>query len=196
MLRREHHRVQMHGLAVLVVLHRNLGFAVRTKIRKGSVLAYLGKLSRELVREADRVRHQLGGLVRRIAEHHTLVAGAYVGVLHAAARIRGARLLCLQRLVDAHGNVRRLLIERDNDAAGVGVKSVFGARVSDLADRVTHGLLNVHIGFGRNLAHHKHQSGRDRRLAGDTAHRILRDHRVKHRVRNLVADLIGMPFGH
>ena len=199
-LRREHYRMQMHGLAVLIVLHRNLGFAVRTKIRECSVLANLGKLLRKLVGKADGIRHQLRGLIGGIAEHHALIAGTDVELVRNAASFSAhsalVAVLAIQGLVNAHGDVCRLLIKGNNDAAGIGVKAVFGAGITDFSDGVTHRLLNIHVTVGGNLAHHKHKARRNRRLTGDAAHRILCDQCIQHRVRNLVADFIGMPLGH
>ena len=68
----------------------------------------------------DRHGHQLGRLVAGEANHHALVAGADgldLGLRH----LTGARL---QSLIDAHGYVRALLVKRDGDSAGVGVKTV------------------------------------------------------------------------
>ena len=63
-------------------------------------LADLGEPVREPVREPDRHRHQVFGLVARVAEHHPLVARADLVVV-----VAGAGAL-LDRLVDAHRDVR------------------------------------------------------------------------------------------
>ena len=65
----------------------------------------------QLVGQHDRQRHQLVGLAAGEAEHQALVAGA-------------AR-------VDAHRDVGRLLVDRREDGAGLGVEAVLGARVAD-----------------------------------------------------------------
>ena len=62
----------------------------------------------ELVRQHDRERHQLGRLVAGVAEHHALIARA---------------LLLGVGFVDAHGDIRRLLVEVDAYCAGVSVES-------------------------------------------------------------------------
>ena len=64
--------------AVLVdlVADRDLRLAVGPQVREHVGLAHLGEPLADLVRELDRQRHQLVGLVRRVAEHHSLVAGA------------------------------------------------------------------------------------------------------------------------
>lgn len=73
-LRGDHHGVEADGL-VAVVLDGDLGLAVRAQVRDGPVLADLGEPLGEAVRQRDRQRHQLGGLVRGVAEHQALVAG-------------------------------------------------------------------------------------------------------------------------
>ena len=74
-LRRDEHGPQLHRLAVLVV-ERDLGLPVRTEVREDACLAHLGEAMGEPVGEPDRQRHEVVGLVARVAEHHPLVAGA------------------------------------------------------------------------------------------------------------------------
>ena len=83
----------------------------------------------EPVREPDRHRHEVVGLVARVAEHHPLVAGALAveDVLAARARAR------LERPVDALRDVGRLLVDRHDHAAGVAVEAERLAVVADAA---------------------------------------------------------------
>ena len=113
-----------------VVADRHLRLAVRPEIREHLGLAHLGEPLRELVREHDGERHQLLGLARRVAEHHPLVARA-----EQVERV-GVAVLRLEGLVHALRDVRRLLVDRDDDAAGLVVEPVLGARVADLGDPV------------------------------------------------------------
>ena len=77
----------------------------------------------------------------RVAEHHPLVAGA-----DAVERIVVARVvLHLVRVVDALRDVGRLLVDRDDDAAGLGVEAVLGARVADLLDGLAHEARDVDV---------------------------------------------------
>ena len=64
------------AVLVLLVAHRHLRLPVRAQVREDVRLAHLAQPLREPVREHDRQRHQLVRLVRRVAEHHPLVAGA------------------------------------------------------------------------------------------------------------------------
>ena len=132
-LRRDEHAHDLDRplAAVLVHLVADVTCAFPSGRRYGRICAFrtsdepLG----DPVREHDRERHELLGLGAGVAEHHPLVAGAdlvervVVAVLH------------LVRGVDALRDVRRLLVDRDHDAARVGVEAVLGAVVADLADR-------------------------------------------------------------
>ena len=66
----------------------------------------------------------------RVAEHEPLVAGADPVERIVVARV----VLHLEGLVDALRDVGRLLVERDDHAAGLGVEAVLRARVADLGD--------------------------------------------------------------
>ncbi len=59
-----------------VVLDRHLRLAVRTEVVESPVLADVREPARQLVSQVDRHRHEFLRLVRGVAEHHALVAGA------------------------------------------------------------------------------------------------------------------------
>ena len=90
-LRRHDDGVEADGLVVLVVLDGDLGLAVGAEVRDRAVLADLRQPAREVVREVDRQRHQLGGVVARVAEHEALVAGALTVELVGRASPRAPR---------------------------------------------------------------------------------------------------------
>ena len=75
MLCGKHYSIQPEGLAVLVILYCHLGLSIRTQVGQGSVLANLGQLQRQFVRQRDGIRHIFFCFIVCIAEHHTLVAG-------------------------------------------------------------------------------------------------------------------------
>ena len=137
--------------------------------------------------QGDGHGHQLWRLIAGVAEHHALVPGAVLqlGVLAG---------LVLQRLVHAHGNVPGLLVDVGNDAAGIAVKAVLGPVITDIADDFSGNFGDIHIALGADLAHDVDKAGGYRGLAGHTAHGILLQNGVQHRVGDLVADLIGMSF--
>ena len=96
-------------------------------------LADLGQALGQAVRQVDRQRHEHVGLVAGVAEHHPLVAGALLVELVVLAGGAGADLL---GVVDALGDVGRLLVERDHHAAGVAVVAERLAVVADAVDRL------------------------------------------------------------
>ena len=61
------------GQAVLV-LHRHLGLAIGTQVRKITLFPGLGHAAAYAVGQGNGQRHQLGRLVARETDHHTLVA--------------------------------------------------------------------------------------------------------------------------
>ena len=156
----------------------------------GAVLADLGEPPGEPVRQHDRQRHQLGGLVAGVAEHHALVAGALPVEL-----VVGALDPLLVGVVDALGDVGRLRADRHRDAAGGAVEALLGRVVADVEDRLAHDRGDVDVGRGGDLAGDVHLAGGDQRLDGDPAARVLREQRVEDRVADLVGDLVGVALG-
>ena len=127
----------------------------------------------------------------RVAEHHPLVAGA-----GAVERVVVARIvLHLVGRVDALRDVGRLLVDRDDDAARVGVEAVLGAVVADLAHLRAHERRDVHVRLRRDLAGDDDEAGRDERLARDAAVRVVGENGVEDGVRDLVGDLVRMALG-
>ena len=173
----------------MLVLDGDLGLAVRSQVGELAALADLREAAGHPVRERDRQRHQLGRLAAREPEHHPLVARAELVV-------RRRVVPDLERLIDAHRDVARLLLDRDERAAGQVVEAVVGARVPDVADGVADDGLEVDVDRGADLAQDHDQAGRRRRLARDAGVRVAGDDRVEDRVRDLVAHLVGMAFGH
>ncbi len=158
-----------------VVLDGDLALPVRAQVVEDLFLPHLAQPLRELVREHDRQRHQLFGLVAGVPEHQALVPGP-AGV-------------------DAHGDVRRLLVDGGDDRAGLVVEAVLGARVADALDRLADDAGQVRVGRGRDLAGDEREPGGDHGLAGHAAHRVLGQERVEDRVRDLVRDLVGVALG-
>ena len=99
------HGVERHG-AVAVVRDGDLGLAVGAQVGQHAALADRGEALGQAVRQEDRQRHQLGGVVAGVAEHQALVAGALLveRVDAAGAALEGG--------VDALGDVRALLADR------------------------------------------------------------------------------------
>ena len=193
MLRGEEHPLDLDGpldaALVDVVADRHLRLPVRPEIRQHVRLSHLGHPLRELVREHDRHRHELVGLVRRVAEHHSLVSGA-----DQIQRIRVA-MLRLVRRVDALCDVGRLAVDRDHDAARLEVEPVLRTRIADLGDAFAHDRADVDVRVGRDLAGDDDEPGGDEGLARDAPVRVVREDRVEDGVRDLIRDLVGMTLG-
>ena len=169
---------------VVLVDHRDLRLGVGTQPRHGAALADAGQLAAEAVREHDRRRHQLGGLVAGVAEHQPLVAGALLGGLLAGG-LAG---------VDALGDVGRLLGHQQVDEHLVGVEDVVVVDVADLANRRPRDLLEVEPGLGRDLAADDHDVRLHERLTGHPAELVLGEARIQDGVGDGVGDFVGMTF--
>ena len=180
-------------VAVLVdlVADRHLRLAIGPEVGQDTRLAHLGEAARDRVRERHRQRHQLRRLVARVADHEPLVAGT-----DAVERVVVARvLLHLERRVNPAGDIGRLLVERDDHGAGLGVEPVLRPRVADRRDPLAHQPRDVDVGARRDLARDDDEAGRHERLARDATDRVVGQHRVEHRVGDLVGDLVGVTLG-
>ena len=187
-LRRDNDGIDVDGFAVLVG-NRDLRLAVGTQIFEIAVLAHIRETARELMREHGRERHVLGRFVRRIAEHHALIA-----CTDRLCRVHIA-LAGLDRLIDALRNIRRLLVKRDEDAAGVGIEAVAGVRITDITHRLADDLRNIDVAGGRDLTDDVRLSRRNEGLTRNTPLRILREDSVENAVRDLIGEFVGMTLG-
>ena len=107
------------------------------------------------MREGDRERHELLGLVAGKTKHHSLVAGA--------------------TSVHAQCDVGRLLVDRGHHRARPGIEAVPCLRISDARDGVTHEHRKVNVRLGGDLAKDRRESGGDHRFTGHTRRGILRE---------------------
>ena len=182
-----YHRVDAYRLAVLVVLNGHLSFAVGTQIAQLAALANVGKLLGQLVRQRDGERHKLWRFIAGVAEHHALVARADVADVFFSA---------LERIVNAHRDVGRLLVDGGEYCAGVAVEAVSVVVVAYIADDFAHDGRDIHLRLSRDLAHaHYHTCG-GKRFAGNARLRILLEHSIEYSVRNVVANFVGVTFRH
>ena len=175
-LGRDHDGVNPNRVHILVVFHRHLALTIRPQIGKQSALPHLRQLLAELMGQRDRSGHQVFILVRRIAEHHALVAGA--------------------TSVHAHGNIARLFIDAGDDGAGIGVKAIERVIVPDRSHHPAHQGLEVNVCLGRDLAGNDHQASGGKGFGGYAAEGVLRQTGVEDRIGDLVGDLVRMSFGY
>ena len=195
MLRGHEHALDLDrplpSVVVDLIANRHLCLAVGPQVGQLARLAHLGEPLADLVREHDRKGHQFLRLVRRVTEHHSLVAGADPVERIVVTRV----VLHLVRRIHALRDVGRLLVERNDDAAGRRVEAPLGVGVANLRDPFPHELGNVDVDVGGDLTGDDDEPGGDQRLAGNAPLGILRQNGVEDRVRDLVGDLIGVPLG-
>ncbi len=188
-LGRDQHRAELGRLAVDVV-EGHLGLAVGPQVGHGARPTDLAQPLGEAVGGVDRQRHEDVGLAAGVAEHHALVARALI--VDGVAGGAGTHLFAL---VDALGDVDRLLVDRDHDAAGAAVEAVGLLVVADPGDRVAYDAGDVDIRGGRDLTGDDGEAGGDEGLASHPAGGVLLQQGVEDRVRDLVGHLVGMTFG-
>ena len=145
-------------------------------------MAVFRHLAQDVVRIGERRRHQLGRLIRRIAEHDALVAGPLIlvaGRIHARRDIGGLRMQ-----VAFEGGV------------APGETSLV---VADILHRGAHQVFQHGGGDAlrpARLAREDDAVGGDQRLAGHPGIRVGGQEGIEHRVGDPVGNLVGMAFGH
>ncbi len=187
-LGRQDDRGGAHRHAVLV-LDRDLALGVGLQPLVAAV-ADLSQALQDVVAVLQGRRHQLGRLVRGVAEHDALVARA---------------LVLVPGGVDADRDVGRLAVQTVDELELVPVETRLF--VADVADRGAHGGLDlilhargplpvdVHDALTTNLAGQHDQIGRRQRLAGHPRIGVLGQEQVHDGVGDPVRDLVGMTLG-
>ena len=141
--------------------------------------------------QGNRIRHVLLGLIGCETEHHTLVTctdGIQCVIVHGV-------LFFLQCGIHTQCNILGLLIQRYDHAAGIAVKSIFRAVITNFTYGLAHDLLNVNIRVGGNLTHDHNQAGGGAGLTCNTAHRVFFHQRIQNCIRNCIAHFIRMSLG-
>lgn len=144
----------------MLVLHGDLGLGVRSEPGESSVPASVRHSLVQLVGEKVGERVQFGGFVGGIAEHETLVTSAQL--------LEG--LLVVKTLSDIGG----LLLNGNEDVAGLVVEALLGGVISDLLNGISDDGLVVDGGLGRNLTKYHDHTGLGSRLTGDLREGVLR----------------------
>ena len=145
-LGRDDHGVHTQGLdsAVVVgILDGDLGLGVGQNPRDGAVKTGLLHGMVELVGKQDGQGQELRGLVGGITEHNTLVTGT--------------ELLKSLLVVETLSDIGGLLLNGDQDVAGLVVEALFGGIVANVLDGATDDLLVVKSGLGGDFTeNHDH----------------------------------------
>ena len=163
----EHYGVDALGAVDGGELHRELRLRVGAQVghELRFVVPYAGEDLEQPVREREGEGHVLVAVDARIAEHHSLVAGA---LFHGVAAHHSA--------VD----VGALLVYGGDDSAGGGVEAVFGLGVADAAYHAARSGRNVHVGvFRAHLSAHYHEAGGAESLAGHLRFGVLAEEFVE-----------------
>ena len=172
---------------VVDIAHGHLSLPIGIEIIQRAVLADLREALSQTMCKVDGHGHERGRLVARIAEHDALVAcaDAVVGIIAS-----NLALLDLVGLVDAHGDICRLGMHVVGDGAGLSIEAHFRPNVTDVThggrerlDGATH-----FVDIGGTAAR--------RHIALSCELGLFRQNRVEDSVGHLVAQLVGMSFGH
>jgi len=175
-LGRDDHGIDPARLAVGVIFHRDLAFAIGTKVAELAGFADLRQASGQLVGQGNGKRHELRGFIGCIPEHHALIAGS--------------------ACVHAHGNVAGLFVDGRDHGAGVGIEAVDRVVIADGSDHAAYQRLEIDIGACTDFSCNHYQTGRGQGFAGNPAMRVLVQTGVENCVGDLVGNLIGMSFGY
>lgn len=162
-----------NGAAVVGILDGDLSFGVGPQPWQGAALAGLGHGRVELMGEDEGQGEQLRGLVGGIAKHDALVPGT--------------KLLKGLVVVQALGNVGRLLLNGNKDVAGLVVEALIGRVVADFLDGVADDFLVVEVGLGGDLAKDHDHARLGGRLTGDLGERVFFEAGIEDGVGDLVA---------
>jgi hypothetical protein len=112
-----------NGSVLVLVLNGDLGLGVRSEPWKATVTASGRHGSVQSVSQLDGQWEELRGLVGSISEHDTLVTGT--------------ELLKSLLVVKTLGNIWRLLLDGDEDVAGLVVEALGGIIVTNVLDGST-----------------------------------------------------------
>ncbi|BBG31385.1 glutamyl-tRNA reductase [Zymobacter palmae] len=181
MLSGQHDRFDRFRLAFGVVAEGQLAFRVRTQPWQRAILAQLGLTFDQSVCVMDRRRHQRRGFVGGIAEHQPLITGT---LIFGAATI------------DALSDIDALLADQVDDTARCAVETDLRRGITDIENHVTNQVFQVNPCACGDLACHYRHASLDQRFTRNTCLLVTCNQGVQYRVRNLIRDLVGMPFGY
>ncbi len=119
------------------ILDSDLGLGVRSEPRQRAVVASVGHGLVELVGQEKGEGEELRSLISGIAEHDALVTST--------------ELLEGLFVVQALGNVGRLLLNGNENVACLVVEALLRGVVANVLDGLTDDLLVVEVGLGGNL---------------------------------------------
>jgi hypothetical protein len=166
------------GTVVVAVLDGDLGLGVGSEPGERAVAAGGGHGSVKLVGEEESEGEELRGLVGGITEHDTLVTSAEL--------LEG--LVVVKTLSD----IGRLLLNGDEQVAGLVVKTLGGVIVADALDGLTDDLLVVELGLGADLTEDHDHTGLGGSLTSNLGEGVLGQAGIEDGIGDLISDLVGM----
>ncbi len=131
--------------------------------------------------EGDRRRHQFRSFIASKAEHEALISRT---------------LVFFGRGVDAHGDIGRLLFDGGEHGAGFPIETHAGAAVADFLDGFANDLGHIDPSGRGDFSGNDDHTCFGEGFAGDAGLGILSEDVIEDGVGDLVADFIGMTFGH
>ena len=179
-LSRDHngvHTLGDHAAILILVLAGDLGLAVGAHPGDQASLADLSQTGTKRGGEVVGQGHESLGLISGVTKHDTLITGSNVFELD---------------IVNGLSDIRGLLLNGHNDVASSVVHSLGNIIVSDITESLADDLLVVDSRRGGNLTKDHDHASFGAGLASHTRGRIITDACVKHSIRHLIADLVGV----
>jgi len=160
----------------VLVDNGDLSLTIGADPRAGAVLADLSEASTELSGPEVSDGHHLLGLISGITEHVALVTSTDL----------------LLRLVDVDtlSDIGGLLLDSNNDVAGLVVNTLLSIIVADLLESVADDLLVVNVSLGGDLTEDHDHAGLGAGLASNLGVGVLSKDSVEDGVRDLISKLI------
>lgn len=163
---------------IVAVLDGDLGLGVGSEPGERAVTAGSGHGSVKLVGEEESEGEELRGLVSGITEHDTLVTST--------------ELLEGLIVVKTLGDIGRLLLNGDEQVAGLIVETLGRVIIADALDSLTDDLLVVELGLGGNLTEDHDHTGLGGSLASNLGEGILSQAGIEDSIGDLISDLVGV----
>ena len=181
MLGRDNNSVDTLGddsAVIMAVLNGDLSLGVGAEPGERAIATSGRHGSIQLVGEEKGEGEELGSLVGGIAEHDTLVTST--------------ELLKSLLVVKTLSDIGRLLLNGDEQVAGLVVETLGGVIVTDVLDSLTDNLLVVELGLGGNLTEDHDHTGLGGSLASDLGEGVLSQAGIEDSIGDLISDLVGV----
>lgn len=165
-----------NGTVVVLVLNGDLGLGVGPQPWDGAITTGSAHLSVKLVCQLKGQWEELRGLISGITEHDTLVTST--------------ELLKSLLVVKTLGDIGGLLLNGNENVAGLVVEALCGVIVTDVLDGTTDDLLVVKLGLGGNLTEDHDHTGLGCGLASNLGERVIGQAGIEDGIGDLISDLV------